>query len=63
MTRYCRRTMTNHSPSTAALCLQLNGCELLAGVADCVTTLLAAAAGQTDEATVARWLRNHSAAR
>ena len=45
------------------LFLQLNGFELLAGDADCVTTMLAVAAGQMDEATFARWLREHSAPR
>ncbi len=44
----------------AELFLLLNGLELLASDADCVTTMLAVAAGQMDEATFARWLREHS---
>jgi death-on-curing protein len=47
----------------AELFLQLNGLELMASDADCVGTMLAVAADQTDEATVARWLREHSAPR
>jgi death on curing protein len=42
------------------LFLELNGHELLASDADCVLTMLAVAAGQMDEATFARWLRQHS---
>lgn len=42
------------------LFLELNGCELTAGDGDCVLTLLAVAAGQMDETTFARWLRQHS---
>jgi death on curing protein len=42
------------------LLLDLNGLELSAGDADCVLTMLAVAAGQMDEATFARWLRQHS---
>lgn len=41
------------------LFLALNGFELRASDADCVTTLLAVAAGQIDEAAFARWLREH----
>jgi death-on-curing protein len=42
------------------LFLDLNGLELTAGDTDCVLTMLAVAAGQMDEATFARWLREHS---
>lgn len=42
------------------LFLELNGHELTATDADCVMTLLAVAAGQMDETTFARWLRQHS---
>jgi death on curing protein len=42
------------------LFLELNGAELVAGDADCVLTMLAAASGQMDEPTFARWLRQHS---
>jgi death on curing protein len=45
------------------LFLELNGHELLASDADCVLTMLVVAAGQMDEATFARWLRQHSRAR
>ena len=45
------------------LFLDLNGFELMAGDSDCVLTMLAVAAGQMDEATFARWLRQHSRAR
>ena len=45
------------------LFLVLNGYKLLATDADCVLTMLAVAAGQMDEATFARWLRDHSAPR
>jgi death on curing protein len=47
----------------AELFLALNGMQLLADDAACVTTMLAVAAGQMDEATFARWLREHMAAR
>lgn len=47
----------------AELFLALNGLELNADDAACVMTMLAVAAGQMDEATFARWLREHSAAR
>ena len=42
------------------LFLDLNGFDLTARDADCVLTMLAVAAGQMDEATFARWLRQHS---
>jgi death-on-curing protein len=42
------------------LFLALNGIELTASDADCVATMLAVAAGQMDEITFARWLREHS---
>jgi death-on-curing protein len=42
------------------LFLDLNGFELMASDADCVLTVLAVAAGQMDEATFARWLREHT---
>lgn len=45
------------------LFLALNRCELMASDADCVTTMLAVAAGQMDEGAFARWLRDHSAPR
>ena len=41
------------------LFLDVNGFELAAGDADCVLTMLAVAAGQMDEASFARWLREH----
>lgn len=44
----------------AELFLLLNGLELMASDADCVAAMLAVAAGQMDEATFARWLREHS---
>ncbi|HMO46777.1 MAG TPA: type II toxin-antitoxin system death-on-curing family toxin [Rubrivivax sp.] len=47
----------------AELFLALNGLELIAEDADCVVTMLAAAAGQIDESAFARWLREHSAPR
>ncbi len=47
----------------AELFLALNGLELIAEDVDCVVTMLAVAAGQMDEATFARWLRDHSALR
>jgi death-on-curing protein len=45
------------------LFLTLNGRRLIASQADATLTMLAVAAGQMDEATFARWLRAHSAAR
>lgn len=45
------------------LFLDLNGHELIAEDESCVLTMLAVAAGQMDEATFARWLRQHSRAR
>jgi death-on-curing protein len=42
------------------LFLDLNGFELMARDADCVLTMLAVAAGQMDEATFARWLRENT---
>ena len=47
----------------AELFLVLNGLDLNADDGACVLTMLAVAAGQMDEATFARWLRAHSAAR
>jgi death-on-curing protein len=47
----------------AELFLNINGFNLVADDGDCVTTMLAVAAGHMDEATFARWLRNHSAPR
>jgi death-on-curing protein len=47
----------------AELFLNLNGLDLHADDAACVWTMLAVAAGQMDEATLARWLREHSAPR
>jgi len=47
----------------AELFLALNGLELNADDGECVVSMLAVAAGQMDEATFARWLRAHSAAR
>jgi death-on-curing protein len=44
------------------LFLALNGFDLEASDADCVITMLAVAAGQTDEAAFADWIRRHSAA-
>ena len=40
--------------------LVLNGYRLTAPQADATLTMLAVAAGQMDEATFARWLRQHS---
>jgi death-on-curing protein len=40
--------------------LALNGCRLRAPQADATLTMLAVAAGQMDEPTFARWLRQHS---
>ena len=45
------------------LFLELNGFELTAGDGDCVLTMLAVAAGQMDEASFARWLRQHTQCR
>ncbi len=40
--------------------LLLNGAELTASDADCVTTFLALAAGELSEEGLVEWLRNHS---
>jgi death on curing protein len=40
--------------------LALNGYRLTASQADATVTMLALAAGQMDEATFARWLRQHA---
>lgn len=40
--------------------LLLNGAELTASDADCVTTFLALAAGEMSEEGLVEWLRNHS---
>lgn len=45
------------------LFLDLNGFKLAADDAACVLTMLAVAAGQMDEATFARWLRQHTQCR
>lgn len=45
------------------LFLALNGWRLVANPADATLTMLAVAAGEIDEATFARWLRDHSGAR
>ena len=42
------------------LFLGLNGFDLIADDSDCVLTMLAVAAGQMDDAALARWLRQHS---
>jgi death on curing protein len=42
------------------LFLMLNGEELVADDASCVLTMLAVAAGQIDEPSFARWLREHT---
>ena len=42
------------------LFLNLNGYRLIAPQADATLTMLAVAAGQMDEAALARWLRQHS---
>ena len=47
----------------AELFLALNGHTLTADDADCVTTMLAVAAGDIEEAAFAAWLRAHSAPR
>jgi death-on-curing protein len=44
----------------AELFLALNGMDLHAADGVCVMTMLAVAAGQMDEATFARWLRDHA---
>lgn len=41
------------------LFLALNGFELAADDVDCVVTMLAVAAGEIDEATLAAWIRRH----
>ncbi|MBK7954902.1 MAG: hypothetical protein IPK02_13620 [Candidatus Accumulibacter sp.] len=43
--------------------LARNGRRLVASQADATLTLFAVAAGQIDEATFARWLREHSGQR
>ncbi|WP_299162084.1 type II toxin-antitoxin system death-on-curing family toxin [Accumulibacter sp.] len=45
------------------LFLALNGRRLVASHADATLTVLAVASGQIDEATFARWVREHSAPR
>ncbi|MCE4535669.1 type II toxin-antitoxin system death-on-curing family toxin [Pelomonas sp. P7] len=45
------------------LFLFLNGRRLTASQADATLTMLAVAAGDTDEPTLARWLREHTSAR
>ena len=45
------------------LFLGLNGFDLIADDSDCVLTMLAVAAGQMDEATFSRWLRQNSQSR
>ncbi|HEV6967095.1 type II toxin-antitoxin system death-on-curing family toxin [Roseateles sp.] len=45
------------------LFLVLNGFELTADDAAATLTMLAVAAGDTDEPTLARWLREHTSAR
>jgi death-on-curing protein len=45
------------------LFLALNGRRLVASQADATLTVLAVASGQIDEATFARWVREHSAPR
>jgi death on curing protein len=47
----------------AELLLALNGMALNVDDGACVLTMLAVAAGQMDEATFARWLRDHNAPR
>lgn len=46
-----------------AVFLGLNGLELTAGEADVVTTIVALAAGELDEETLADWIRLHTAKR
>ena len=41
------------------LFLALNGCDLLATDVECVMTMLDVAAGETEEAVFAQWIRNH----
>jgi death-on-curing protein len=52
---------------TAFVCtelfIELNDHSLLADDAQCVSTMLAVAAGELDEATFAAWLRQHMAPR
>ena len=43
------------------LFLALNGFELVANDVDCVLTMLAVAAGEIDEATLADWIRRNMA--
>ena len=45
------------------LFMALNGRRLVASQAEATLTMLAVAAGQTDESAFARWLREHSAPR
>jgi death on curing protein len=45
------------------LILALNGRRLVASQVEATLTMLAVAAGQMDEATFARWLRDHNALR
>ena len=45
---------------SVGLFLNLNGYRLTAPQADATLTVLAVAAGQMDEAALARWLRQHS---
>lgn len=47
----------------AELFLVLNGHELVADDLSCVTTMLAVAAGELNEASFAAWLRQHMAKR
>lgn len=47
----------------AELFLMLNGSELVADDLSCVSTMLALAAGEIDEAALADWLRRHMAPR
>ena len=47
----------------AELFLRLNGCQLAAGDADCVLTMLAVAAGDITEDEFAAWLRAHNVAK
>jgi death-on-curing protein len=46
---------------TAALFLELNGLELTASDAECVTALLALAAGDLAEDQLSEWIAGHSA--
>lgn len=45
------------------LFLALNGFDLIANDVDCVLTMLAVAAGETDEASLAEWIRRNMAKR